>query len=59
MSYLAQAIVSVQLSFLLSRSLTGRHPETPFMRAATVFNIQQLMMAAWGSPAMCGWKDAA
>jgi putative flippase GtrA/glycosyltransferase involved in cell wall biosynthesis len=45
-SYLAQAVVSVEASFLLNRWLTWRDRDTPFWHAFFRFNIQKTVTIA-------------
>src|SRR5215472_2242058 len=41
-SYLAQAVVSVEVSFALNRWLTWRDRDTPLLRAFAFFNVQKI-----------------
>ncbi len=45
-SYLVQAVVSVEISFLLNRWLTWRDRDTPFWHAFVRFNIQKTVTIA-------------
>jgi 4-amino-4-deoxy-L-arabinose transferase-like glycosyltransferase/putative flippase GtrA/GT2 family glycosyltransferase len=45
-SYLVQAVVSVEASFLLNRWLTWRDRSTPFWRAFARFNVQKTITIA-------------
>jgi cellulose synthase/poly-beta-1,6-N-acetylglucosamine synthase-like glycosyltransferase len=47
-SYIAQAAVSVQLSFVLSRWVTGRDRDVPFIRALGRHNLRQFVMTGLG-----------
>ena len=47
-SYIAQTILSVQLSFLLSRYLTWRDRNVPFLWSIARFNVQQLTITGLG-----------
>ena len=53
-SYIAQTIVSVQLSFLLSRYLTWRDRNVPFLRALARFNVQQFAITGLGMAGYAG-----
>jgi putative flippase GtrA/glycosyltransferase involved in cell wall biosynthesis len=45
-SYLAQAVLSIETSFLLNRWLTWRDRDTPFLRAFVRFNAQKTITVA-------------
>ena len=46
LSYLAQAVLSIETSFLLNRWLTWRDRDTPFLRAFVRFNAQKTITVA-------------
>ena len=46
LSYLAQAVLSIETSFLLNRWLTWRDRDTPFLRAFVRFNAQKTVTVA-------------
>jgi len=45
-SYLAQAVLSIETSFMLNRWLTWRDRDTPFLRAFVRFNAQKTITVA-------------
>jgi cellulose synthase/poly-beta-1,6-N-acetylglucosamine synthase-like glycosyltransferase len=47
-SFIAQAAVSVQLSFVLSRWVTGRDRDVPLIRALVRHNLRQFVMTGLG-----------
>jgi putative flippase GtrA len=53
-SYIVQTVVSVQMSFLLSRFLTWRDRDVPFGRALARFNVQQLVVTGLGMAGYAG-----
>jgi cellulose synthase/poly-beta-1,6-N-acetylglucosamine synthase-like glycosyltransferase/putative flippase GtrA len=53
-SYVMQTIISVQLSFLLSRYLTWRDRQVAVMRALVKFNLQQLTITGLGMATYAG-----
>ena len=53
-SYIAQTITSVQISFLLSRYMTWRDRNVPFLSALARFNMQQLTVNGIGVAGYAG-----
>ena len=53
-SYILQTVTSVQMSFLLSRFLTWRDRDVPFVRALARFNVQQLAVTGLGMAGYAG-----
>jgi putative flippase GtrA len=53
-SYVVQTIMSVQLSFLLSRFLTWRDRDVALTRALARFNVQQLAITGFGMVGYAG-----
>jgi putative flippase GtrA/4-amino-4-deoxy-L-arabinose transferase-like glycosyltransferase len=53
-SYIAQTVVSVQISFLLSRFLTWRDRDVAFVPALAKFNVQQLVVTGLGMAGYAG-----
>ena len=53
-SYIAQTVVSVQISFLLSRFLTWRDRAVAFVQALTKFNVQQFAVTGLGVAGYAG-----
>jgi putative flippase GtrA/4-amino-4-deoxy-L-arabinose transferase-like glycosyltransferase len=56
-SYVVQTIASVQISFLLSRYLTWRDRNVPFLHALTRFNAQQLAITGLGMAGYAGLEQ--
>jgi putative flippase GtrA len=56
-SYIVQTIASVQISFLLSRYLTWRDRNIPFLHALTRFNAQQLAITGLGMAGYAGLEQ--
>jgi putative flippase GtrA len=53
-SYVIKTLASVQLSLLLNRYLTWRDRDIPMIRAAALFNVQQLTIQGIGVAAYAG-----
>ncbi len=53
-SYVIKTLASVQLSLLLNRYLTWRDRDVPMIRAAALFNVQQLTIQGIGVAAYAG-----
>lgn len=53
-SYVIKTLASVQLSLLLNRYLTWRDRDIPMIRAAALFNVQQLAIQGIGVAAYAG-----
>lgn len=57
-SYIVQTVISIQLSYLLSRYLTWRDRATPFLGTLGRFNVQQLALTGLGLLAYAGLEQS-